>query len=395
MKGYSKLKRTTSLLMILVMVLCMMPQNLYAKVSNTGLSSTDVKQLVAMDSSDNVVALGSESDPEIAALKSPVINPDGTVTFNYIGTGSESMIVKGEFNSWTPVPMELNTTGQGNSYFSKTVQVATGAGICTYGMEDTSATDNKWKADPLNQAIAKNNGNPAIVRNPIEGSSGTTIYYPATVPGAKVYYRVAGSSDLYQSVDMTADASFKSGMYSYTFTVAGDYEYYIQDEKGSNIGDPNNFVSTSDPKTFKVAAIDPEVANLASPIVNGTQVTFNYYAPSAGTVKVAGSFTSWADKAITLTKNAKGIWTTTQTLQPGSYQYKFVVDGSSWVTDPKNSVIKDTNSAFNVDGLVVSTKVDVEKGKTATLPTIASMYTNGVSSQVTVDSYSLVNQTAG
>ena len=39
-------------------------------------------------------------------LKSPVINSDGTVTFNYQGDGTEKAVkVKGEFSSWNTIDM--------------------------------------------------------------------------------------------------------------------------------------------------------------------------------------------------------------------------------------------------------------------------------------------------
>ena len=40
-------------------------------------------------------------------LKSPIINSDGTVTFNYQGNGTESAVkVKGEFSNWNTIDME-------------------------------------------------------------------------------------------------------------------------------------------------------------------------------------------------------------------------------------------------------------------------------------------------
>lgn len=62
-------------------------------------------------------------------------------------------------------------------------------------------------------------------------------------------------------------------------------------------------------------------------------VTFTFAGPDAKAVSVAGEFNQWNDKANPLKKDAVGIWTTTLSLKPGKYQYKFVVDGT-WQTDP-------------------------------------------------------------
>jgi len=59
---------------------------------------------------------------------------------------------------------------------------------------------------------------------------------------------------------------------------------------------------------------------------------------TAKEVLVAGTFTdpTWGDGALPMSDDdGDGIWTLTITLDPGTYQYKFVVDGT-WTVDPKN-----------------------------------------------------------
>ena len=55
-------------------------------------------------------------------------------------------------------------------------------------------------------------------------------------------------------------------------------------------------------------------------------------ARSAKKVFVAGSFNGW--KLVPMTKLKDGGYSAAVTLSPGTYEYKFVVDGQ-WVTDPK------------------------------------------------------------
>ncbi len=67
----------------------------------------------------------------------------------------------------------------------------------------------------------------------------------------------------------------------------------------------------------------------------GEDVVFELDRPDASEVSVAGSFNEWDPEADPLTKGDNGIWRATLELEPGTYEYKFVVDGE-WVTDPEN-----------------------------------------------------------
>ena len=71
----------------------------------------------------------------------------------------------------------------------------------------------------------------------------------------------------------------------------------------------------------------------------GVKVTFTYEAPDASQVFLAGEFNGWSDAANPM-ENKDGVWTLTLDLEPGSYQYKFVVDGQ-WNPDPNNPATAD------------------------------------------------------
>ncbi len=64
-----------------------------------------------------------------------------------------------------------------------------------------------------------------------------------------------------------------------------------------------------------------------------TQFTFN--AEEAKSVKIVGDFNNWREEGKTLKHNGNGNWQITLMLPPGTYEYKFLVDGS-WVNDPLN-----------------------------------------------------------
>lgn len=56
--------------------------------------------------------------------------------------------------------------------------------------------------------------------------------------------------------------------------------------------------------------------------------------PDARRVEVAGDFNRWNPSQTPLEQQANGAWTVTLPLEPGRYNYMFVVDGTTWVDDP-------------------------------------------------------------
>lgn len=61
--------------------------------------------------------------------------------------------------------------------------------------------------------------------------------------------------------------------------------------------------------------------------------TFQYQAPAANDVRIAGDFTNWADAPVSLKKDRKGVWKASISLSPGRHEYQFLVDGQ-WLRDP-------------------------------------------------------------
>ena len=75
----------------------------------------------------------------------------------------------------------------------------------------------------------------------------------------------------------------------------------------------------------------PPVATAAAPTVLVRLVVLQ---PQARTVEVAGDFNGWEPARTPLEQTAGGAWTVTLPLEPGRYEYMFVVDGHEWVVDP-------------------------------------------------------------
>jgi chromosome partitioning protein len=67
-----------------------------------------------------------------------------------------------------------------------------------------------------------------------------------------------------------------------------------------------------------------------------SRAVFLLNAPEAQSVYVAGSFNGWSLDATCRMQKENGRWTLTLPLNPGSYQYQFVVDGR-WLADPANN----------------------------------------------------------
>lgn len=98
--------------------------------------------------------------------------------------------------------------------------------------------------------------------------------------------------------------------------------------------------------------------------VSGDQagVVFTLKAPDAREVFLAGDFNGWNATAQPLAKGDGGVWTVTLALDPGQYEYKYVVDGQ-WREDPDNPEKKSdpfggSNSLLTIaaDGTVAAKK---------------------------------------
>ena len=63
------------------------------------------------------------------------------------------------------------------------------------------------------------------------------------------------------------------------------------------------------------------------------KVTISFLAPETESAALAGDFNDWDPTRHPMKKDKKGVWKVSLNLAPGTYQYKFFVDGA-WVSDP-------------------------------------------------------------
>ena len=61
---------------------------------------------------------------------------------------------------------------------------------------------------------------------------------------------------------------------------------------------------------------------------------FTIKAPGARAVLLAADFTRWQEQALPMKPMADAVWGVSVALPPGTYQYRFVVDGE-WCNDPE------------------------------------------------------------
>lgn len=134
------------------------------------------------------------------------------------------------------------------------------------------------------------------------------------------------------------------GRYQYKFVIDNGVRWEL-DPSNANTGEEGGFTNS--------LVIVPESVNYEYEVVTGTvlsgtrtakraapegreqEIEFEFDAPMAGEVYLAGEFNEWSPTADPMEKGADGIWRVTLALKPGRYEYKFVVDGD-YIEDPNN-----------------------------------------------------------
>jgi 1,4-alpha-glucan branching enzyme len=104
--------------------------------------------------------------------------------------------------------------------------------------------------------------------------------------------------------------------------------------KNTNIGAVRTALPKMDavkPQAIKMAAAKP--SPLKSIMAQVNRVSLELVKPDAQKVCVAGSFNQWQPEQTPLVPVGNGRWVGDLTVQPGRYEYLFVVDGQ-WLPDP-------------------------------------------------------------
>lgn len=82
------------------------------------------------------------------------------------------------------------------------------------------------------------------------------------------------------------------------------------------------------------------------------RVNFSFPSPHAANVSIAGDFNDWNTRSHPMKKDKKGVWEISLNLAPGTYQYKFFVDGD-WQNDPDcTNCVENPFGTFNCAKIV-------------------------------------------
>ncbi len=151
----------------------------------------------------------------------------------------------------------------------------------------------------------------------------------------------------------TLTVTLKPGDHEYKFIVDGQWVTDPDNprQKSDPFGGSNSVVSIQDDGTPVLVAPPASTPSAkAAPAASGDQlkkfkvgppvvvkggIRFTYHEPSANEVFLAGSFNGWNASDTPLVNDGEGNWGVVKQLDPGSHEYKFVVDGN-WVADPEN-----------------------------------------------------------
>lgn len=310
---------------------------------------------------------------------------DGVV-FVWKGEGA-SVNVAGEFNAWSTSADALQKQPDGSWLLEKKLA----PGRYAYKLVIDGGN---WKSDPT---VAEGvddgfGGKNSVVIVGAGAAAPTAPAPPVAAPAAKgaapavtsggVVFRFVGTANTvhlageFNSWSTSADPMTKAADGSFTITKSlapGRYAYkFVLD--GSNWKeDPNAAESVDDgyggknsvivvgegaatatgvaPAAAATASTPAPTAPALKPLGAGAKprapqptaagVVFTYAGPAKTGVALCGDFNAWATTADRMTQAADGTWTLTRKLAPGSYAYKFLVDGASWKNDEGNPQSKD------------------------------------------------------
>ncbi|MEJ2364508.1 MAG: AAA family ATPase [Deltaproteobacteria bacterium] len=78
------------------------------------------------------------------------------------------------------------------------------------------------------------------------------------------------------------------------------------------------------------------------------EILFKLEAPEGSVVQLAGDFNEWVPESLDLTEfQGRPLWHKSISLKPGSYEYKYLIDGR-WIADPTNdSTVEDSYGGVN------------------------------------------------
>jgi len=127
-----------------------------------------------------------------------------------------------------------------------------------------------------------------------------------------------------------------------TLAAAAAFAFFMI--RGSDVSTDQTIVSNAPPLT--------PVVNTGEERVVLQEVTLSVYLPKAKSVGVMAAFNDWDATRSPMKRQADGNWTITLRLPPGSYEYQFLTNGNTRMTDPlapaTDSEFGEANSVLTV-----------------------------------------------
>src|SRR5262245_56060117 len=105
----------------------------------------------------------------------------------------------------------------------------------------------------------------------------------------------------------------------------------------------------------EVAAVPPGGPALPAQVL----VRLVVVQPGARSVQAAGDFNGWNPSRTPLEPTSNGAWTVTIPLEPGRYEYQFVVDGQQWIADP--FAVEQSDDGFGSRNAVLDVRAQHEE----------------------------------
>ncbi len=300
------------------------------------------------------------------------------VTFRLVAAGARRVNLAGEFNGWSDSALPLQGPDAAGA-FAVTIPLAPGR------YQYKFVVDGQWKQDPANPqgkddgfggqnsllevpsgvaaldvggapsgAVPAPAGTPAPAAAPAAGSGQVRVEFRHAAPGAK-RVNLAGEFNGWSDAalpmqgpdaggDFTVTIPLAPGRYQYKFVVDGQWKQDPTNPQSQDdgLGGQNSVVDVpAGAATHRAGGNAAVGAAPAGPAPSGAgmravELRFTPVISGVSNVFLAGSFNDWNDSKNRMTDpDGDGTYAITLLLPPGSFQYKFVVDGQ-WKQDPNN-----------------------------------------------------------
>lgn len=273
---------------------------------------------------------------------SPVINPNGTITFNYKDDSAKSVSLRGSMNNWGETPMVEDKTG----VWTITLRLGDNAANYEYKF---FVNNSDWIQDPLNSNVS--NGNSLVVFPEYKGRK---VVIAGTIQS------VIGETNWNPASDKTTMSYAGNGIYKYTFSnvPAGKYEYKVA-------------MGSWDPENYGADGV-PYGPNIPLNVVSAQDIAFEY---NDDTYRIIDSINHKFIEAYLTGAPLTHDIRLADTGYTGVYSAAVELDAGSYSN--LKIVIKDGNKVINVPEILV----DMKKLVTISFDPVTETITNDASSQ--------------